>query len=371
MVYREQPETKGKKELRLREEAGIYIHIPFCKRFCYYCNFTKLKFAEGVEKIYTDYLLKELSLKDNHSYSISSIYFGGGSPSLFNPSVISTILEFIGKKFHIEDSCEISIEMNPEDVSEEKLAGYKSNGINRLSLGIQSFKEKDLLFLERNHSPALSKLAIESAIKAGFANINLDFIIGLPDQDRENLNDNFRTASEYNITHISAYILEGVKEKREGIPNEEEQIRSYNMTIGILNSFGFEQYEVSNFCRNNLRSEHNMKYWTGKSYIGAGISSSGFERGSDYRNYSDIESYFSMLDSGKLPIEKMEKIDPLKRKIATGLRLTEGIEAKAFENRKEETDLLISEKVLKKNRGNISVSPDKLSVLNEVLLRLI
>ena len=125
MVYREQPEAKREKGFRLREEAGIYIHIPFCKRFCYYCNFTKLKFTEGVEKTYTDYLIKELSLKNDHAYSISSIYFGGGSPSLFNSSAIGTILEFIGKKFYLEDSCEITIEMNPEDVSKVKLSGYK------------------------------------------------------------------------------------------------------------------------------------------------------------------------------------------------------------------------------------------------------
>lgn len=310
-------------------------------------------------------------MRTNPDFSITSIYFGGGSPSLFTVSSINLIMEFINKKFYVNNRCESTLEMNPEDVSREKLHGLKKAGINRLSIGVQSFNDKELNFLEREHGTVQSKFAVESVLESGFQNINLDFIIGLPGQDRNSLEENFETALKYNASHISTYILEGVKDKNRQIPDEGEQASTYNLSVEVLNSLGYVQYEVSNFCKNGQRSVHNMKYWTGKKYIGAGISASGFDGKTDYRNYSDLNSYYTAIDKGLLPIKKREIIDPVTRKIITGLRLTRGIDANTLLHKKEEVNLLLSENILIKEGRNISVSPSKLSVLNEVLLHLI
>ncbi len=261
--------------------------------------------------------------------------------------------------------------MNPEDVSGKKLKTLFETGVNRLSLGVQSFNDDDLKFLEREHTAKESMAAVESALESGFKNISLDFIIGLNGNNRNILEKNFKTAFKYKIPHISSYILEGVEDKNRKIPSGNKQIAIYNLAVEILNSFGYKRYEVSNFCTNDKRSLHNMKYWTNKIYIGTGISSSGFENGIDYVNHSNLNNYYKDIDSGIIPVKTSEKINPVKRQIVTGLRLTEGISSNLLSHKKKEVEMLLSEKILIIKGGNISVSPDKFGILNEVILHLI
>lgn len=355
----------------MRNESGIYVHIPFCRRFCFYCNFTKINYSEKSESDYTRFLLEEITLRRDRNLLINSIYLGGGSPSIIKASSIAKIVDCISSNFKISKDCEITIELNPEDITGTKLRQYKETGINRLSVGVQSFDEADLKFLGREHDRKRSMSAIKLIQDRGFDNVSIDLIIGIPDQTEKSIRDNIMLAEKFNITHISVYILEGKKAEKKFVPDYEDQAEKYDFTRKILEETGFEQYEVSNFCKNKLKSVHNMKYWTGERYIGCGISATGFNGSTEYKNLKSLNSYYSKLEEKSLPVGEIISPNLKKRRIITGLRLTDGINEKLLSHKKEETKFLLSNGVLKKIGGNIVVSPDKFSVLNEVILNLI
>ena len=194
------------------KKTGIYIHIPFCKRTCFYCHFVKHKYNNVLVEKYIDALVKEIRLSSNHDYVIDSIYIGGGSPSLLNERQISAVIASVYENFNVDKTVESTIEMNPEDVSNDKLQFLKETRINRLSIGTQSFLKKDLDYLQRTHTVHQSIKAIEQTLAAGFDNINIDFIISLPTQTKKSLEGSFAILKDYEIPHISAYILEEVEE---------------------------------------------------------------------------------------------------------------------------------------------------------------
>lgn len=345
--------------------SGLYIHFPFCKRVCYYCHFTKQKFDRVLSEKYISYLLKELSLKADKGKTIDTIFFGGGSPGLINPEGIRRIFKSILENFNINDSCETTIEINPEDAGLEKLKFFKDAGFNRISIGTQSFESRDLEFLKRDHSATLSISVIEDVKKAGFTNINADFIIGLPGQKKETLSRGFNIVKNFDIPHLSVYVLEGIKEDNDEENRYDESL--YFQSESILNKLGYNRYEVSNYARQGFESNHNNKYWKGEDYIGVGVSASGFENGIDYKNTESLDEYCKLIDEGKLPIKEKREIDPIERTIITGLRRTEGIEKKYFAKHKDKLELLLNEKILKETGKTISVSPDKILLLNEIL----
>ncbi len=350
------------------QKTGIYIHIPFCRRACYYCNFTKFGYEKDLEQKYISAISKEISYRTEKKTPADTIYFGGGSPALFSEISLGIILETLHKKFRIDKDAEVTIELNPEEGNLKKFRSLAALGFNRISIGTQSFSENDLRYLERNHSACDSVAAVKNGLKAGFNNMNLDYIIGLPTQDKTSIENNFKILSDMDIPHISAYMLEGVrkfngKEK----PDDEHQVDLYYLSKNILLSYGYEHYEVSNFCKNRLYSKHNMKYWEGTSYSGFGVGASGFENGIDYRNFKSLETYFKQISEGNRPVEQKERTNPEKRRIITGLRLTGGIEIPAFRNYRNELVNLTKEQILIKKGNKISVNPLKITLLNEVL----
>lgn len=296
------------------------------------------------------------------------------------------------------------MEWNPEDVTGEKVRLVRSLGINRVSLGTQSFCPADLTYLKRTHTVQQSRAAIETVLQEGFSNISIDFIIGLPTQEPATLGRSFDILTRCDIPHVSAYILEDVDQSLQAGMDKASDL--YLFTTETLARLGYQHYEVSNFCKPvreihggtyinkdinkeirkinlnpkgapsqapsfSFHGRHNLRYWRNLPYIGVGVSASGFENGDDYRNVEDLETYFGKIEAGELPIEEREKRDPKIRRIAMGMRLLEGLPESCFDDKKKEVNYLLSGGFLIRRENNIAVAPDKILLLNEVLTHLI
>lgn len=309
-------------------------------------------------------LVEEIRLRSNPGYIVDSIYIGGGSPSLLQERQAAAVVGAVRDHFKMEPSVECTMEVNPEDVSQSKLRCWKDIGINRLSIGTQSFVQEDLNYLKRTHNVSQSIKAIENALKMGFANMNTDFIISLPTQTRQTLKDNFAVLRKYNIPHVSAYLLEEVEESEEKNTRDSEL---YFFTRDFLSELGYTQYEVSNFSKTEFQSRHNLKYWKNESYIGIGLSAAGYERGLDYKNTIDFDEYFEKINQRKLPHAEMAASRFNVRPIIMGLRLLEGIAIDYFSDSREELEFLLSNGLLVRRDYRIAVNPGKLLLLNEIL----
>ena len=346
------------------QKIGIYIHIPFCKRGCFYCHFFKREYDRDLVDKYIRALAAEIRLKSNPGYIVDSIYIGGGSPSLLQERQAAVVVGAVKKHFNIDPSVECTIEANPEDVSLSKLRCWKEIGINRLSIGTQSFIREDLNYLKRTHNVSQSIKAIENALKIGFSNINTDFIISLPTQTRETLKDNFAVLKNYNIPHVSAYLLEEVEDSEEKSARDNDL---YFFSRDFLNQLGYTHYEISNFSRTGFQSGHNLKYWKNESYIGVGLSASGYENGSDYKNTVDFDLYVEKINQRELPQAEIVTPGLNVRPIVMGLRLLEGISIDYFNDSREELDFLLDNGLLVQKDCRIAVNPGKLLLLNEIL----
>jgi len=341
---------------------GLYIHFPFCKRFCFYCHFTKFKHDDFLEDKYINYLIKELNLRKG-DYLIDTIYFGGGSPSIINKNLIEKLVNFIFKNFKISKGLEFTIEVNPEDSSSNLFEFYKNIGINRVSLGTQSFDDSDLKFLRRTHNLNDNIKALEMLKSIGFSNINIDLIIALPFQDFKSIDNSIKYIKDFDINHVSSYILEEIN-----LDIDEKFIEDiYFYTRKRLIDIGFNHYEVSNFSKKGYESKHNLKYWTGKEYIGAGVSSSGYENGVDYKNHVDFDNYFKSLDSNNLPVLEKNEYSNDYRRIITGLRLFNGIDKRYFNNYEDILQKMIDNGFLLRENDLIRINPDYILILNEIL----
>ncbi|MEN8223548.1 MAG: radical SAM family heme chaperone HemW [Acidobacteriota bacterium] len=352
--------------------SAIYIHVPFCRRECYYCNFTKFRYDKWAAGEYTKYLCRELKLRGDTGPLIKTVYFGGGSPAVVPEIFLEEIVSTIRENFNLEEVSEMTIEINPEECSPEKLNFLKGLGFNRVSVGVQSFSDKDLQYLGRNHDARRAREALDEALNTGFESVNADLIIGLPGQTEEVLKENVMILSGSGADHISAYILEGVKNfgGRE-LPDPDQQSYLYNHFRKEAGSSGFDQYEVSNFCRGRKFSMHNMNYWEGGSYIGAGLSAAGFENGEDYMNYTAPENYYGSIKNGKIPVEIRTRHDILERSLAIGLRLVRGIKKEKLSHLKPRILELMDEGFLEETEKYYRVVPSRLVVLNEILSYLI
>ncbi len=298
---------------------------------------------------------------------IDTIYLGGGSPSLLSVDQAGMILESVACNFRLAEGSEITFEMNPGDMDEEKITGFRKAGFNRVSIGTQSFDNSDLSFLKRTHSAEENYLAIEYAVNAGFDNISGDIIVGLPEQ---NLIRAIDSDIIKELSHISVYILEQVEKRWHSSEEEEEESdeRYYFEAVDILGEAGFTQYEISNFSKPGRESKHNMKYWNGGNYIGAGLSASGFGNSTDYQNEDREEDYFMAIDEERLPIKNSHKSDIDVRTIVTGLRTVDGVSSELFKGKRQEAfEFCLSEGLLIQKSGRVSVPQEKFLLLNEIL----
>lgn len=349
------------------EKVGVYIHIPFCKRQCFYCHFTKFPYDEELVNRYVHALSGEIRLRSDPSFQVESIYVGGGSPSVLTKRQFAGVIDAIYESFPTIDDVEFTVEMNPDDVTKGKLQLYQSYNVNRISLGTQSFEDSDLQYLKRTHTAEQSREAVEQILDTGFTSLNIDYMISLPGQTVKHVERNISYLEKYPIPHVSVYLLEDVDTGEVTDVREERDHRLYFFARQRLIDLGFRHYEISNFSTPGSACRHNLKYWQNHPYIGAGVSAAGYMNGIDYKNTTDMEAYLDALKLHTLPPSEETEPDPELRAIVTGMRLIDGIPASCFDRHPEEVNFLLSNNMLIRRDGNISVSPAKLLLHNEIL----
>jgi putative oxygen-independent coproporphyrinogen III oxidase len=336
--------------------AGIYIHIPFCRKLCFYCDFYHLT-TRGDNTAFINALRKETAIRKDYlgTESVSTIYFGGGTPSTLAVQELQTIINDIRDKFRVEENCEITIELNPDDVNREYLEGLRLLDINRISLGIQSWRDNDLKMLNRRHDSARAEIALSEIFNAGFQNVSIDLIYGIPGMTLQDWASNLDFSFLFDIKHLSAYHLTfepGTvfgKMLEKGLIaeiDEEESVMLFNLLIEKAEAAGFIQYEISNFGKQGYFSVHNSNYWRQVNYIGLGPSAHSFNGYSRQWNKRDLKEYIKSVNSG-LPFFEHEDLDLKSRfneYVMTSLRTMWGIDLeyveKAFE--KEGYDYIVN-----------------------------
>ena len=336
------------KNLEGLKTAGLYIHIPFCDIKCGYCDFYTVTKRDSQIPSYLKALTKEVEIYSTDStvknLCFETVFLGGGTPSLLSAEQIFSLLELIKTRFEVATNPEVTLETNPNTVDLQKLEAILASGVTRLSLGVQSFHSGELKFLDRDHSDKESVAAVQNARRAGFENISIDLIFGLPKQKLRTWENSLELAVELNPNHISAYNLtyeEGtplttrLKRKEVEILTDETQKQMFLTSIDFLQANGFEQYEISNYAKPGFQSIHNKKYWNGSSYLGLGVSSHSFMNNRRFWNVRNMKSYISALTNETLPIEGEEKLGLKQRaleKVYLGLRQRRGIDLKSFED---------------------------------------
>lgn len=297
--------------------AGIYIHIPFCKNRCIYCDFYSTTRHE-MQQVYAETLCKELEMRRNYlnGDEIETIYFGGGTPSQLNENQLSKILSHIYKVYQVKNDAEITIECNPDDLKPEYITMLRRLSFNRISMGIQTFNENTLKVLHRRHSAAEAVNAYQACRKAGFQNISIDLMYGLPNETIKQWHSDLQQAIALKPEHISAYHLiyekgtplyKLLKQHKIQEVDENLSLKFFTMLMDELELAGYIHYEISNFCLPNYHSRHNSSYWTGKKYIGCGPSAHSFDGISRQWNISSLEAYLNSIREGKLNFEKEEE----------------------------------------------------------------
>ncbi len=324
--------------------AGIYIHIPFCKQACHYCDFhfsTTLKHKDALVLA----LLHEIKLRKNYlsKENIETIYFGGGTPSLLSAQEIQSILQTIYENFEVSSEVEITLEANPDDLSKEKLKGLKSTAINRMSIGVQSFIDRDLIWMNRAHKQKEAIECIQRTQDLGIENISIDLIYGIPLLTDKEWVNNIHQTLELGVPHISSYALTVEKgtaldtfiQKGKIKPMDEEQsANQFEILQEELKSAGFIHYEISNFCKPNYPSKHNSAYWKGIPYLGVGPSAHSFNKTTRQWNISNNHQYIDSIMRDQIPqtVEILSIENRINEYLMVSLRTMWGIDLKYFED---------------------------------------
>ena len=326
--------------------SSVYIHIPFCKQACHYCNFhfsTSLKYKdEMIEAIIGDINLNHDFLKEKQ---LVSIYFGGGTPSLLSKEDIEKILLALSQYYTWNPEIEITLEANPDDLNPTKLQAYKEAGINRLSIGIQSFHDDDLRYMNRAHDSQMAKNALALIKEAGFSNITADLIYGTPSMSDDVWKSNIETLLAFDIPHISSYALtvepgtalnHFIRFKSWEEPDDEQTIRQYELLIDRLEEAGYRHYEISNFARPGWEAVHNSRYWERAPFLGVGPSAHGFDGEKIRRwNIANNAKYIKQIKAGNdaYEYEILSDKDAYNEYIMTGWRLSRGIDVAYIKTR--------------------------------------
>jgi putative oxygen-independent coproporphyrinogen III oxidase len=326
--------------------AGIYIHIPFCKSRCSYCDFATGLYNADLAERYIKALEIDIqtTCKEELSKAVDTIYFGGGTPSMLSPSQIERLLEAIHQRFQIEPAAEITMEINPGSVTKSTLGKFRHAGINRASFGAQTFDDAELARLGRSHTSTDTLKTFDALRESGFDNISFDLIAGLPGQTMERWQSNVERSLGLKPEHLSFYLLEvhsgtplaqhierGIQPK----PDDDLAGEMYEWMLESASASGYEHYEISNLCLPGLESRHNSKYWTGAAYYGFGCSAHSFDgHGCRWSNERDVNSYVQLVESGRTPIVEEQRLsqDDLKAEaIFLGLRLMSGVDTREYQ----------------------------------------
>jgi len=378
----------------------LYIHIPFCIKKCIYCDFLSVPYDESYAKEYVDALCRELVLKKDSAGALKTIYIGGGTPSVLPEKCFKQLFECLRNNFNFSSSAEITIEANPGTINESKMLTLISLGVNRLSIGVQSFNDNELKLLGRIHTSDDAVRAIELIKDAGTRNFSIDLIYGIPMQTMDSWKQTIEKALSFSPTHISAYELTPEKGTplyemiepapplhsplgkggHRGVikmPDEELVLDMYGYAIDYLASSGYEHYEISNFALIGFECIHNLNYWDRGEYIGVGAGAHSFIRGFRFKNTDDIKRYIKDLDKGIVPeIESIEinREDAIKEFIFLGLRKTEGISLVQAEklglNIAKTCRELIDEGYLAIKNNHLRLTRKGIVISNEIAVRI-
>lgn len=337
---------------------GIYIHIPFCKQACHYCDFhfsTSLKnkgaFLSALKKeifLQRDYFSPPSSPEKKPARPLSTVYFGGGTPSLLSQKEILEIFDELNRYFTIDEEAEVTLEANPDDLTKEKIAEIKNTPVNRLSIGIQSFSDTDLKLLNRAHNSGEAIESVRYAQEAGFENITIDLIYGIPTLSNEQWKKNLETAFSLNVPHISAYCLtvepktalaDFIKKGRVKSMDEEKALRQFEMLVNEMEKNNFIHYEISNFCKEGFYSKHNSSYWKNEHYLGLGPSAHSYNGNMRQWNTANNNLYIKALEKNDLSYEQeaLTEKDKYNEYVLTSLRTAWGCDLELVKNKFGET----------------------------------
>lgn len=369
------------------KKIGVYIHIPFCKQKCYYCDFISFPNIEKMQEKYVQALLKEIEnfIKENQELKIETIYIGGGTPSYIDSKYIEKILSLFNKKNLIEST----IEVNPGTVDKEKLEAYKKAGINRLSIGLQSTSNRLLKQIGRIHKFEDFLNTYNLAKNIGFNNINVDLMIGLPNQNIADIKKSLEEVVKLNPTHISVYsliieentpIAQMVEKGELNLPDEEEERNMYWYVKNFLELQGYNHYEISNFSKKGYEAKHNLDCWEQKEYVGFGLAAHSYINKIRYSNTDNLEKYIKNCEEGrfnenKTIQEKQNHFTQEQEYMLLGLRKINGVSIQNFKNKfgenpifvfRNELNKLVEEKLLKVTEDNIMLTNKGLDLANLV-----
>lgn len=373
--------------------TALYIHIPFCDHKCIYCDFYSIITSDNIEH-FLSALKKEADYYSSLYLTnrvITSLFFGGGTPSLMSTEYIFEIINHLKSKFHFSAEAEITLETNPGTVNKEKLIGFRNSGINRISIGIQSFDENDLKFLTRIHDKQTAIKTVYNAAEAGFENINIDLIFNLPEQSKEKWKLNLQQAIELPIKHISAYslILERgtilnklVLDGKVQIQDEDYDAELYELTIDFLSENGFMQYEVSNFAKPGYECIHNKAYWHHQDYISLGPSAHSFVENKRWWNYSSLKRYINEIQLNQNAVMNYETLNQQQLQdeyIMLALR-SDGIKIEDFINRfgndwldehAKDFEILKNQELIEVKHNTIKLTSKGYAICDEILSKIL
>jgi len=371
------------------KNIGIYVHIPFCKSKCYYCDFLSFAGHDRIASKYIKALKKEIISRSSDELCVKTVYIGGGTPSYINEKYIKEIIETIRENYNVDDDAEISIEANPGTITEKKLKTYKSAGINRLSIGLQTSNDEVLKKIGRIHTFAEWQDAVLIAKKVGFSNINTDLIIALPGQTIYDIEEAIDKIVEMDLQHVSVYSLimeEGtpLQEMYEAgeieLPDDEMERYMYWFAKRKLEDNGYIHYEISNFAKPGFASRHNLDCWRQGEYLGFGIGAASYENKIRRSNIDDFEKYIKCVEAGKFEDiyeieEKQDEETQMNEYMMLGLRKISGVDIGEFRLKfsrdvfatyKSSLEKLMAWNLIEVSDGNIKLTKKGLDVANVV-----
>ncbi len=377
------------------EPIGLYIHIPYCLSRCHYCDFNTYRFDAGEADRYLEGLAREIdrwgAMEAVRDRRVGSIFFGGGTPSILEAPQIVGILDRCREAFELEEDVEVSLEANPGTVDLAKLRAIRTGGVDRLSFGVQAVQDRLLTRIGRAHTADEAEQAFRMARTAGFTNINLDLMFGLPDQSLDDWAESLRWAMRLSPEHLSTYGLileEGTRFHHEhragalGLPDEETEAAMYRMTMHLLGAAGYEQYEISNFSRPGFRCRHNLVYWEHREYLGLGAGAHSYFGGRRFYNERLPAAYLRAILERGTAVAGGEQLSPealRSERLMLGLRLRAGIDLHTFKETLGIEDLrdshtvahLVDDGFLGVKHGRLQITDSGLLVANELIAQLL
>jgi len=365
---------------------SLYFHIPFCNKKCPYCHFFVLPNKKEYHALLKRGLELELaSLKPIlQSYEIVSIYFGGGTPSLFGSAPIGELIDRVYDTCQVAPDCEITLEANPEDVTQEMMSAYKETGINRVSLGVQSLVDESLILIGRDHCANKASSAIKETFQAGIENISIDLMYDLPRQSVESFDQTLHSLKSLPISHLSLYNLTiephtpfWKKKNTLELPSDEDSFAMLKAAVCSLEALGLKRYEVSAFAKDGFASRHNTGYWTGRPFFGLGPSAFSYYEGSRKRNVAHLKKYVKALETSLSPCDFVETLaypQNVHERLAIELRLVEGVDLSSFSlplNTKQKLEKLAKQGYLEKDEKRCKLTDKGFLFYDSVAVELI